>query len=55
MRVRYFQRNRDHAMEAAGIVRFMAREDLFRSADVLSIHLPLSPQTRASVGQRELD
>jgi glyoxylate reductase len=54
MQVIYHQRNRDAAMEAAGIVRFVGREELLRTADVLSIHLPLSAQTRGSVGQQEL-
>jgi len=54
MQVSYFQRRRDTAMEAAGIVRYREREDLLRSADVLSIHLPLSEATRHSVGATEV-
>jgi D-3-phosphoglycerate dehydrogenase len=30
-------------------------EELFRTADVVSLHLPLVPQTRACVGRRELE
>src|SRR4029078_12571607 len=35
-------------------VELVSRDDLFRRADFLSIHLQLSPRTRGLVGAREL-
>ncbi len=35
-------------------VEYVSRDDLFRRADFLSIHLQLSPRTRGLVGAREL-
>src|SRR4029077_17652061 len=35
-------------------VEAVSRDDLFRRADFLSIHLQLSPRTRSLVGAREL-
>jgi phosphoglycerate dehydrogenase-like enzyme len=32
-------------------VEFLSLEDLFRQSDVVSIHLPLSPQTRGLIGR----
>jgi glyoxylate reductase len=50
----YFKRRRDHAAESWGIARFVAsRDELFASADVVSIHAPLTPETRNSIGTRE--
>jgi glyoxylate reductase len=53
MRVRYFQRTRDAAAEAAGTVLFCTREELFRQSDFVSVHLPLSAATQGSVGAAE--
>jgi glyoxylate reductase len=55
MSVAYFQRQRDWAMEAAGVVTYCTRESLFRNADFLSVHLPLSATTLASVGAAEFE
>ncbi|MFC4278527.1 2-hydroxyacid dehydrogenase [Achromobacter aloeverae] len=46
--------NRREDPEAGGLATFVERDELFKSADVLSIHIPLSAQTRHSVGKREL-
>jgi len=35
-------------------VEYVSRDDLFRGADFLSIHLQLSPRTRGLIGAREL-
>lgn len=35
-------------------VRFTDKDALFRGADILSLHLPLTPETRSFVGAREL-
>ena len=34
--------------------RSVARDELFAGADILSIHVPLTPETRGAVGAREL-
>ena len=50
----YFKRRRDHAAESEGIARFVAsRDELFASVDVVSIHAPLTAETRNSIGARE--
>jgi lactate dehydrogenase-like 2-hydroxyacid dehydrogenase len=54
LKVIYFKRNRDLAAEAAGIASFATRDELFRRADFLSLHLPLTEETRGSIGAREL-
>ena len=43
----------DERAKAAGVER-VSKDDLFRRADVLSIHTVLSPRTRGLVGSREL-
>jgi phosphoglycerate dehydrogenase-like enzyme len=40
--------------EAAGGARLVSKDELFASADVLTIHLILSERTRGLVGAREL-
>ncbi|HWK43972.1 MAG TPA: NAD(P)-dependent oxidoreductase [Stellaceae bacterium] len=50
MEVVYFKRGRDHAAEAAGIARFASRDELFATADFVSLHVPLTEETRGSVG-----
>jgi D-3-phosphoglycerate dehydrogenase len=37
-----------------GVLRESSRESLFRRSDVLSIHVPLNEETRASIGREEL-
>jgi glyoxylate reductase len=50
MPVLYTNRRRDDWAEAKGLARFVDRETLFRQSDFLSVHLPLGPETRHSVG-----
>jgi D-3-phosphoglycerate dehydrogenase len=38
-----------------GVTRFCGWKELFRTADVVSLHLPLVPETRSCVGRRELE
>jgi D-3-phosphoglycerate dehydrogenase len=38
-----------------GVSRLCGWEELFRTADVVSLHLPLVPETRGCVGRRELE
>jgi glyoxylate reductase len=54
MDVIYYRRTRDRESEASGLAAFRDRDDLFREADVVSIHCPLTPETRRSIGEREL-
>ncbi len=50
----YFKRTRDHAAEDEGIARFAdSRDALFAEADFVSIHAPLTAETRDSIGARE--
>ncbi len=54
METTYFKRMRDLAAEREGIARFVAsRDELLSHADIVSIHAPLTPETRNSIGNRE--
>jgi glyoxylate reductase len=54
MNVFYFQRTRNRDAESAGLAAFRERDDLFRDADVVSVHCALTPETRGSIGEHEL-
>jgi glyoxylate reductase len=54
MRVLYTSRNRKPEAEAELAARFVALDELLREADFVSIHTPLTPETRHLVGAREL-
>ncbi len=41
--------------EAEGVKRVDALDDLLREADVVSVHAPLTPETRGLIGARELE
>jgi D-3-phosphoglycerate dehydrogenase len=45
----------DHAFAAAHGVHWMEKEVIFREADIISLHLPLTPLTRNLITRRELD
>ncbi len=49
----YCKRSRDRDAEDRGIATYTARDDLLRSSDFVSLHLPLTPETRMSIGARE--
>ena len=55
MNVVYYRRSRDRDAEASGLARFRDRDDVFREADVVSVHCPLTSETRRSIGEREFD
>ncbi len=46
--------NRREDPQAQGLATYVARDELFKRSDVLSVHIPLSAETRHSVGKREL-
>lgn len=53
MKVIYHNRNRDLEAEAAGIAEYRVRDALFAESDFLSIHIPLTAETKHSVGAKE--
>ena len=53
MNVVYYRRTRDRLAEASGLAMFRDRDDVFRDADVVSVHCPLTSETRRSIGDRE--
>jgi len=54
MPVIYHNRNRDAEAESAGLAQYRSRDELFAQSDFVSVHIPLTPETRHSVGEREL-
>jgi glyoxylate reductase len=55
MNVIYYKRTRDAEAETSGLASYRDRDDLFREADVVSVHCALTPDTRLSIGARELN
>jgi phosphoglycerate dehydrogenase-like enzyme len=54
-RVLFYDPYRPNGVELSlGIARARSLEDLLRESDVLSIHAPLTPETRGMLGRREL-
>jgi glyoxylate reductase len=53
LEVLYHNRQRSEAIEADGLARYVGRDRLFGESDFLSVHMPLGPQTRYSIGARE--
>jgi len=53
MNVIYYRRTRDLESEASGLAAFRERDAVFREADVVSVHCPLTPETQRSIGDRE--
>ncbi|KCB26165.1 2-hydroxyacid dehydrogenase [Bordetella hinzii] len=54
MQVLYHNRRRDEAAEGQGLAQYRERDALFAESDFLSIHIPLSAETRHSIGAREI-
>lgn len=54
MAVVYTNRSRNEEAESAGLAEYREREALFRESDVLVVTVPLTEQTRGSVGAAEL-
>lgn len=55
MDVIYYKRSRDLEAEASGLAAFRERDQLFREADVVSVHCALTSETRRSIGEREFN
>ncbi|WP_459618446.1 2-hydroxyacid dehydrogenase [Bordetella sp. 2513F-2] len=53
MNVIYHNRNRDQAAESEGLAQYRERDQLFAESDFLSVHIPLSAETRHGIGARE--
>jgi len=53
MNVLYHNRNRDADAEARGLAQYRSRDELFQQSDFLSVHIPLSADTRHTIGARE--
>ena len=53
MKILYYSRRRVPEMEALGAT-FVNLEDLFRESDIVTIHVPLTPETENLVGERLL-
>lgn len=54
MRIAYYNRNRRLDVEQQEGVTYLPFDDLLRQADILSIHTPLTPETRHLVDARAL-
>ena len=54
MKCLYWDRMRFPELEAQYHVEYVERDELFRRADVLSVHLPITPETQGSIGAREI-
>jgi len=54
MRVLYFDVVRKNKLEEAIGVEYIAREDIFKQADVITLHVPLTPATHHMVAREHL-
>ncbi|MCK5772986.1 MAG: D-glycerate dehydrogenase [Thermoplasmata archaeon] len=50
----YHSRNRNEAVEEKFSARYLSLEDLLRGSDIISLHVPLTEETRHMIGEREL-
>ncbi|MGD9941649.1 MAG: 2-hydroxyacid dehydrogenase [Burkholderiaceae bacterium] len=55
MRVIYYNRKQDQAAEAEGLATRVSRDELFAQSDYVSVHVPLTDETRMSIGTREFE
>jgi lactate dehydrogenase-like 2-hydroxyacid dehydrogenase len=53
LRVAYYDVRRDPEAERAGLAHYIEREELFRSSDIVSVHVFLDETTRKLVGSKE--
>ncbi len=54
MKIIYYSRNRKPDMEERYGLEYVPADTLFGSADFVSLHVPLTPETRHFIGEREL-
>lgn len=54
MRVLYHNRRRDSEAERELGAEYLSLDDLLKNSDFVSIHTPLTPETRGLIGEREL-
>ena len=54
MKIIYYSRNRKPDLEQRYGLEYVAADTLFGSADFVSLHVPLTPETRHFIGEREL-
>lgn len=45
----------DHELEVVHQVRWVEKDTIYKEADIISLHLPLTPLTRSLITRRELD
>lgn len=55
MRVIYFDVLRKHKLEEAIGVTYVSLEDVFKDADVVTLHVPLTPETKHMVTRTQLE
>ncbi|MGH8808971.1 MAG: 2-hydroxyacid dehydrogenase [Noviherbaspirillum sp.] len=53
MNVIYHNRRPDAEAERAALGSYVERDALFAQSDYVSVHVPLGPETKASIGERE--
>jgi len=53
MNVVYHNRKHDQEAEQAGLASYVGRDELFSQSDFVSVHIPLTPETKGSIGARE--
>lgn len=54
MKVQYYDVIRDNEVERQMGIRFVSFEELLKTSDVITVHIPLTPETRGIIGEREL-
>lgn len=54
MKVLYYSKRRNPQVEEEIGARYVDKETLLRESDYVSLHLPLTPETRGFIGEREL-
>jgi lactate dehydrogenase-like 2-hydroxyacid dehydrogenase len=50
MDIAYHQRRRHPEREAEVLARYVSRDELFSQSDIVDVHLPLTPESRGTVG-----
>lgn len=55
MRTIYYKPSRDFDAEDSGLAHYRDRDDIFRDADFVTVHVPLNETTRDSIGKREFE